>query len=127
MTKDILLEQHNACFDENGWFVSLKSAVDGVTAEQAAWKPAADVSSIRENAAHILFWIDRWLRRHRGELNKPEDVENDSTFLNGDSWDELLAKLDTVMLEWRDRLGSLDEAAHHRVELRQQLVPAVAV
>lgn len=38
--KEILLEQFTTCYDENGWFVALKNALHGVTAEQAAWKPA---------------------------------------------------------------------------------------
>ena len=27
-TKEILLEQFTACYDENGWFVALKNAVN---------------------------------------------------------------------------------------------------
>ncbi len=37
-TKQFLLEQFTACYDENGWFVALKNAVKDLTAEQANWK-----------------------------------------------------------------------------------------
>jgi hypothetical protein len=38
MKKELLLMQFDACFDRNGWFVAVRNAVDGVTAEQAAWR-----------------------------------------------------------------------------------------
>ena len=37
-TKEILLEQFTACYDENGWFVALKNALHNLTVEQASWK-----------------------------------------------------------------------------------------
>jgi len=39
-TKETLLEQFTACYDENGWFIALKNAVKDLTAEQAKanWK-----------------------------------------------------------------------------------------
>ena len=61
----------------------LKTALDGVTAEQAAWKPAGADNSIWENVNHIIFWTERWLQRYRGELNEPQDVENKGTFKSG--------------------------------------------
>ena len=33
--KEILLKQFDHCYDKNGWFVALKNALEGVTAEQA--------------------------------------------------------------------------------------------
>jgi transketolase len=38
--KQVLLEQFTSCYDKSSWFVAL----DGVTAEQAAWKPTGVVS-----------------------------------------------------------------------------------
>ena len=48
MTKEILLEQHNACYDQNNWFVAVKSALEGLTAEEAAWKPEGADNTIWE-------------------------------------------------------------------------------
>lgn len=110
MAKEILLEQHTACYDENNWFVSLKSALEGLTAEQAAWKPANVDNSIWESVNHIVFWNERWLQRYRGELNEPQDVENKSTFWSGEDWQATIAKLDSVMQEWRQKLQDIDDA-----------------
>jgi uncharacterized damage-inducible protein DinB len=110
MSKEILLEQFAACYDENGWFVALLNALEGVTADQAAWKPENADNSIWENVNHLIFWNERWLQRYRGELNKPEDVENKGTFHSGETdWQATLEKLNAVMAEWREKLRSIDE------------------
>jgi uncharacterized damage-inducible protein DinB len=108
--KAILAEQFTACLDKDEWFVSLKTVLDGVTSEQAAWKPEGVDNSIWETVNHIIFWNERWLQRYRGELNKPQDVENKGTFKSPETdWQATLAKLDSVMKEWRGNLESIDE------------------
>ena len=111
MSKEVLLEQFTACYDENNWFVSLKSALENVTADQAAWKPANVDNSIWESVNHIIFWNEQWLKRYRGELNEPQDVENKGTFRSNETdWQATISKLDHVMNEWREKLGTIDDA-----------------
>ena len=110
MSKDVLIEQFTACYDENNWFVSLKTVLDGVTAEQAAWKPAGADNSIWETVNHLIFWNERWLQRYRGELNAPQDVENTGTFKSDETdWHVTLEKLWQVMDEWRAKLKTIAE------------------
>src|SRR6476660_4318428 len=108
---DVLREQFDACYDNNEWFVSLKTVLDGVTHEQAAWKPDGADNSIWETVNHILFWTERWLQRFRGELNEPQDVDNDTT-LDSDTadWSTTHKRLDKVMIEWREKLSAMDDA-----------------
>ncbi len=61
ISKDVISEQFDACYDENTWFVALKPALDGVTAEHATWKPAGVDNSIWEEVNHLIFWNERWL------------------------------------------------------------------
>jgi uncharacterized damage-inducible protein DinB len=108
--KEIFVEQFTACYDENNWFVSLRTVLDGVTAEQASWKPAGCDNSIRGIVNHLIFWNERWLQRYRGELNEPQNVENDTTFDSDETdWSATLKKLNDVMDDWRDKLRSIDE------------------
>lgn len=120
MSKDLLTEQFTACYDEDGWFVSLRKSLDGVTAEQAGWKPPELEHSIRETVDHIIFWNERWLQRYRRELNEPQDVENDDTFNSGETdWDRTLEKLWAVMDEWREKLSQISDeklASHVNAE-----------
>lgn len=108
--KEVLAEQLTACYDENNWFVSLKSALESVTAEQVAWKPANVDNSIWETVNHLIFWNERWLQRYRGELNEPQDVENKGTFKSSETdWQATLEKLNAVMDEWRAKLETIDD------------------
>ena len=111
MNREILVEQFDACYDENNWFVSLRTVLDGVTQDQAAWKPEGLDNSIWNTVNHVIFWTERWLQRYRGELNEPQDVDNDTTFQSDETdWNATLTKLDSVMIEWRDKLGKIDDA-----------------
>ena len=106
----MLLEQHTACYDEDNWFVSVKNAVAGLTADQAAWKPDGADNSIWEEVNHLIFWNERWIQRYRGELNYPEDIENTGTFKSDETdWQATLSKLNEVMDEWRRILGSITD------------------
>jgi uncharacterized damage-inducible protein DinB len=112
--KEILIEQHTACYDQNVWFVSLKSALEGVTAEQAAWKPAGVDNSIWENVNHIIFWNERWTRRYLGELNYPEDIENTGTFKSRETdWQATVDKAFAVMEDWRQKLNDIGDDKLH--------------
>ena len=115
--KDILLEQHTACYDENEWFVAVKNAVAGLTAEQANWKPNGADNTIWEEVNHITFWNERWLQRYRGELNAPQDVENKGTFKSDEAdWQATCEKLFAVMDEWREKLNEItDEKLNSQV------------
>ncbi|MEP6945601.1 MAG: DinB family protein [Acidobacteriota bacterium] len=103
-------EQFTACYDEDGWFVSLRKALDGVTSEQAAWKLASVDNSIFETVNHLIFWNERWLQRYRGELDRPEDVENKGTFKSDEGdWARTLEKLWVVMDKWRGKLAVITD------------------
>lgn len=115
--KQILLDQFTACYDENGWFVALKNALQDLTAEQANWKPAGVEHSARETVNHLIFWNERWLRRFRNEQinDAPETAE---TFLAGEEgqdftetdWANLVRKLYEVFDAWKVILETIDKA-----------------
>lgn len=108
--KGVLLEQFTAGYDKDDWFVSLKTVLDGVTAEQAAWKPEGVDNSIWETVNHIAYWNERYLQIWWKEMTDPQDVENKSTFHSDETdWNATLRNLYRVMDEWRDELGSLDD------------------
>jgi hypothetical protein len=66
MIKETLLKQYDRCYNKNGWFVAVRNAVDGVTAEQAAWKPEGSDNSIWESLAHITYYNNAYLQRFKG-------------------------------------------------------------
>lgn len=109
--KAILLEQFNTSYAENGWFVALKNAIDGVTAEQSVWKIDGLDHSIRESVIHITYWNERWLKRYRGEKLAADKAEISETFLNESEpdWEAEKAKLFEVMDAWAAELENISE------------------
>jgi uncharacterized damage-inducible protein DinB len=110
MNREILLEQFKACYDENNWFVALKNALDGVTADQAAWKPESLDNSIWESVNHLVYWNERYLQIWRKEMTDPQDIENENTFKSDETdWNATLERLDHIMKEWKAVLESVDD------------------
>ena len=114
MTKEELIDQFSTCYDQNGWFVAVRNAIDGVNVEQAAWKPSDNVNCIWEMLSHITYYNNAYLQRFRG-VDFEYDVEsNDETFSVGeydeDAWQADIERFDTVMTEWLAALELTDKS-----------------
>ncbi|MBY7144825.1 DinB family protein [Virgibacillus sp. NKC19-3] len=105
--KDIFLAQLNT-FQENTWFVSLRNAIDGLTEEQANWKPNETNNSIFEEVNHLLFYNQRYLNRFKDIPN--ERNTDDNTFRNKAAldWNEAVQRLNTIMVEWKNVVEASD-------------------
>lgn len=112
--KQILLEQFTACYDENGWFVALENALDGLSAEDALWKEGGLDHSIRELVEHLRYWNGRWLKRFFGSAVEDSKETIDATFrvANGGEieWENLKGELFQIFAEWKRALETADEA-----------------
>lgn len=113
-TKETLLEQFTACYDENGWFVALKNAVKNLTAEQANWKTANLDNSIWEILTHLNFYNEAYLKRFKGMTVDYSGIENSETFagaetISEEAWQAEIEKFDSIMSEWRSLLEAADE------------------
>jgi uncharacterized damage-inducible protein DinB len=111
--KQILVEQFTTCYDKNTWFVALKNTLDGLTADEAAWKPAGADNSIWEIVSHLNYYNFAYVERFKGvDYQYPAD-DNDATFVAGDAsneaWKAEIAKLDSIMKEFRDLISGADE------------------
>lgn len=114
MAYDYLLQQFTRCYNENGWFVAVRNAVEGVTAEQAAWKPEGSDNSIWESLTHITYYNNAYLQRFKGIEYEYDVADNDETFRGGEPTDEAwraeVEKFDAVMTEWRRLIEQADES-----------------
>ena len=103
-TRETLLEQFTACYDENGWFVALKNAVKDLTAEQANWKTENLDNSIWEITAHLNFYNEAYLKRFKGIEYVYPTSDNSETFKGAETdadWQAEVEKFDSIMSEWR--------------------------
>lgn len=114
-TKETLLEQLTACYDENGWFVALKNAVMNLTAEQAIWKTENFDNSIWEIVHHLNFYNEAYLKRFKGIDYVYPISENSETFSSAetateDAWRAEIERFNSIMSEWRSLLEAADES-----------------
>jgi len=57
--RSILLRQFQTTWNQEDWFVPVSIAVDGLTAQQAMWKPSDSSHSVGQLTYHLLFWNKR--------------------------------------------------------------------
>ncbi|MEO7165838.1 MAG: DinB family protein [Chthoniobacterales bacterium] len=104
--RSLLLSELHSTHDKAEWFTPMKTAVAGLTAEQAKWVPQNAQGkldpkanhSVGMLAYHLVFWNENALARLRGET--PADPSsNDETFNDFDAahWDDIVQRLDKVM------------------------------
>lgn len=70
--KKLLLDQLACCRNVESWFKPMSIALEGLSAEQAAWRPNEMSHSIGEITQHLQYWNERWLMRYRGEALPPD-------------------------------------------------------
>jgi len=79
----VLLHALDEAYDRRAWHgTALKGSLRGVTARQAAWRPAPGRHNIRELAVHAAYWKYRVRRRLTGE-------KRGSFPMDGNNWFEL--------------------------------------
>ncbi|MCU0238092.1 MAG: DinB family protein [Pyrinomonadaceae bacterium] len=110
-SKEILLEQFEACYDDSAWFASAKSTLENLSAKEAFWKPNDEIHSVAEIINHLNFYNDKFLRRFKNEEVKKTETEIAETFLyEAEDWDKILNEFERIMSEWKNLLESADEA-----------------
>ena len=113
MTKEVLLKQFDSCYDRNGWFVAVRNVLEGVTAEQAAWKAEGTNNSIWESLSHLTFYNSAYVQRFKGVDYKYSTNDNDETFTvpdnpSEDDWIAEVFKFDLTMRELRELIEAAD-------------------
>jgi uncharacterized damage-inducible protein DinB len=94
--KDLILKQLEFSFDTEDWYPPLKDALEGVTAEQANWRPeGVAVNTIWETASHILYYKERLLAQLQNETFSNSVQSNDETFESQNTesaWKEIVTR-----------------------------------
>jgi uncharacterized damage-inducible protein DinB len=100
--RDILLDMLDRAYDVRSWHgANLRGSIRGVSAEEAAWRPAADRHNIHELVLHAAYWKYIARRRMLGE-------KRGSFPLKGSDWFERPSNAVSDE-EWKSDVGVLDE------------------
>jgi len=83
--KALLIEQLENTHTNQDWFVPVKTAIEGLSYEQASLKDSTDNHSIIEIVSHLIFWNERILKALREEDVSDFDNNNEITFEDDDT------------------------------------------
>jgi uncharacterized damage-inducible protein DinB len=109
-SKEILLDQFEACYLESAWFASAKSALENLSAEEAFWKPSDEIHSVAEIINHLNFYNQKHLRRFKGEeVTRTETEIAETFFYETADWNKILHEFDEIMSEWKNSLENVDD------------------
>jgi uncharacterized damage-inducible protein DinB len=114
--RELLLEQLAACQDTNGWFVSMRAALEGLDAERASRRADGSQHSAWQIVNHLAYWNDRYLRRFRGQPVERAMGETADTFdawpAEGteEEWRAARARFHEGMRGLRDAISAADDA-----------------
>ena len=116
--KEFILDQLAVCRNMESWFKPLSMAIEGLTAEQASWKPSENSNSIAQIASHLHFYNERWLQRFGGQVIDEYPQTNASTFEalaepKEENWRKLIAALDTGLEKWQKAIERTTEVQLH--------------
>ncbi len=128
--RSLLLHELRTTHTKAEWFVTINTAVEGLTAEQANWQPQNGGHSAGQLAHHLLFWNRRNLNNFLGLKNDSFTGDNKETFDKFDpkQWADIVSQLDRVMTDlellveraddqqlakWADTIGNL--CTHTRI------------
>lgn len=112
--KGLVLDHLKYTFEKESWQPPLSKAVEGLTAEQAGWKPAPERHSIWQIVRHVTHWKRSVLEALEGRpLSYEELEETDWPEASGDeaAWQADLRALGDVTQQIRRRTEAMDEAA----------------
>ncbi|WHY73824.1 DinB family protein [Fictibacillus enclensis] len=78
---DLLLNVLDTTYDKESWYAPFKDAINGITAEQARWRPPGEATkSIWENVNHLIYYKERTAAKMEGREWK-NSLDGDETFL----------------------------------------------
>jgi uncharacterized damage-inducible protein DinB len=98
---ELLLQILDAAFDKKSWHgPNLRGSVRGLTAVQAAWRPAKGRHNIWEHVVHAAYWKYIVRRRLRGE-------KRGSFPLKGSNW--FVRPTIAEETDWHEDLALLEE------------------
>jgi uncharacterized damage-inducible protein DinB len=103
--KTVLLNQLLANANDRSWYLSFHESVEGVTEEEAIWKPDQESHSIAEIVQHLIHWNKIWQTRY--EMSDFDAVntleENAKTFhaTQDVPFADLKNELLDILLNWQ--------------------------
>ncbi|WP_129689039.1 DinB family protein [Gottfriedia acidiceleris] len=113
--KELFLNVLDKTFDKESWFAPLKGAIEGITAEQAGWRPTGEATkSIWENVNHLLYYKERLVANLEGR-EWTKNLDGDQTFFlteqsnEENEWKKVVERLENTSFSLRQLLSNMTD------------------
>ncbi|MDM5317180.1 DinB family protein [Fictibacillus sp. b24] len=131
MTKnriDLLLTVLDSTFDKESWYAPLQPAIDGITAEQASWRPPGEATkTIWENLNHLIYYKER-LVANLENREWTNHLDGDATFnltehSNDDQeWKKVVERAENVHNRLKEILSKTNDEVLGQHSLEEKLL-----
>ncbi|MGG3915819.1 DinB family protein [Rossellomorea vietnamensis] len=125
---DLLLRMLDTTFDQESWYAPLKPAIEGLSAEQACWRPDGEATkTIWENVNHLIYYKERMTAK----LEKREwtnTLDGNDTFylteqINDDKeWGAVVERVETAQRLLREALSKTTSEMLEEHSLEEKLL-----
>jgi DinB superfamily len=112
---DLLLNVLDSTFNKESWYAPFKHAIDGVTAEQASWRPAGEATkTIWENVNHLIYYKERLAVNLDGR-EWTHNLDGDETFYLTDQsnddkeWKKVAERAENAQRNLRQVLSTISD------------------
>ena len=112
---DLLLNVLDSTYEKESWYAPLKHAIEGITADQATWKPAGEATkTIWENVNHLIYYKERLVSNMQG-IEWTNNLDGDETFSlteqsnDDEEWKKIIKRAEEVYQELRQLLINTPE------------------
>ncbi|MBG9714316.1 DinB family protein [Bacillus cereus] len=125
---DLLLNVLDSTFDKESWYAPFKYAIEGLTAEQAMWKPAEETTNtIWENVNHLTYYKERLAANLEGREWTHNLDGNDTFYLtkqsnNDTEWKEVVERSENAQRNLRQVLSAISERELEQNSLEGKLL-----
>jgi hypothetical protein len=112
---DFLLNVLDSTFNKESWYAPFKQAIDGITAEQASWRPAGEATkTIWENVNHLIYYKERLAANLDGR-EWVHNLDGDETFYLTDQsnddkeWKKVAERAENAQRNLRQVLSTISD------------------
>lgn len=125
---DLLLNVLDSTYDKESWYAPFKDATEGLTAEQATWKPSGEATkTIWENVNHLIYYKERLAATLEGR-EWSHHLDGDETFYlttpstDNQEWKKTVERSKDAQLGLRKALSTISESELEQNSLENKLL-----
>lgn len=121
---DFLLNVLDSTFYKESWYAPLKPAIEGITAEEAIWRPTGEATkTIWENLNHLIYYKERLVANLEGRewthnLSGDENFYLTEQSIEDKEWKKVVERAETAHRNLRKILSktSVEELDQYSLE-----------